>query len=156
LFKNNTQVIKEIVEQHELWIASLGKKGSRADFYKKHLMTIDFSNCNLYASLFINTNLLEADFTESNLKKAIMVGSWLKRVNFHNANLSNADLTGGWAVDSDFTGADLAYADFSRVNVEGSDFTGARLYKTIFFNAMNLNKAIFDSKQMGYISTFIK
>ena len=72
--KTNAQELKQILDQHSLWIRTVGANGSRAN-----LEYVDLTYANLSCS-----NLFKANLTDANLAGA----------NLRDANLTDADLTG--------------------------------------------------------------
>ena len=102
--------LKEILEQHRLWIQTNGKQGNCAD-----LTGADLTGANLWGA-----NLMDADLTGSNLSYANLSG----------ANLYNADLRGAILRD-----ANLEDVSFINANLTGANLTGANLTITHFQNA---------------------
>ena len=102
--------LKEILEQHRLWIQTNGKQGNCAD-----LTGADLTGANLWGA-----NLMDADLTGSNLSYANLSG----------ANLYNADLRGAILRD-----ANLEDVSFINANLTGANLTGANLTITHFENA---------------------
>lgn len=66
------EIIKEVLEQHKIWLDSQGKEGKKAIF--KNILTIGF-------------NLQNADLSGADLKNADLRGA-----NLTGADLRNADL----------------------------------------------------------------
>jgi hypothetical protein len=128
--------LKEILEQHELWLDSNGKEGKCADLSganlnNAYLTYANLSGANLNNAYLTYANLSGADLTDANLTGAKLYG----------ADLSGADLTG-----ADLTGANLSGADLTCVELIGADLTGANLINSELEYA-NLTDAILDEKE---------
>ena len=143
--------LKEILEQHKLWIETNKAEGKRAnlrnanlegacpcgadlrdaDLYHANLTGADLRDANLY-----HANLWGADLRDANLYHANLHGA-----NFTHANLTRAILYGANLEDADFTGADLTNANFTDADLTGAILTGADLTGAYLWRA-NLNGAI--------------
>ena len=89
------KTLKDILEQHKLWLESSGNEGDKA---------------NLYGADLSGANLSEANLSEANLHRADLYEANLRGANLHRANLYGANLYG----------ADLYEADLSEANLCGS------------------------------------
>jgi len=89
--------LKEILEQHWLWIETNKAQGKRA---------------NLEGANLEGANLRGVDLTGANLEDADLTGANLTGANLTDANLYGADLRG-----ANLTGADLAGADLAGANL---------------------------------------
>jgi len=92
--------LKEILEQHQLWIA--GKGGNCAD-----LEGVDLHRANLGGANLKDANLYCADLTGANLRDAHLSGAILHRANLSGANLIGAYLRGANLHGANLTGAIL-------------------------------------------------
>ena len=92
--------LKEILDQHQLWIETKGKQGVYAD-----LGGADLRRANL-----INANLSYADLINANLRGADLINANLYRANLYRANLGGADLKGSNLTGANLTGANLTNA----------------------------------------------
>ena len=90
-------ILKEVVAQHEKWVASDGKEGSRL--------------------ILQNAQLQEADLHDRNLQDADLPGAKLSVADLMRANLRRANLR-----DADFW-----MADMKETNLQGADLQGANL-----------------------------
>ena len=59
--------IKQIIEEHSLWLATNGKEGSCANFTGANLVGANFTDANLAGANFIGANPVAANFTDANL-----------------------------------------------------------------------------------------
>ena len=75
--------LKQILEDHSLWLSSNKTKGKQAD-----LSNQDLSGTNLAYANLANANLIYANLTGANL-----IGANLTYTNLYYANLANANLT---------------------------------------------------------------
>lgn len=99
--------LEKILTDHQLWLSSDGKKGSRADLKgadlsRADLSTEDLRNASLSGVNLGRANLYRADLRDSNLRDANLVGAYMKGVKLSRANLYHADLK-----DADLEDADL-------------------------------------------------
>ena len=74
--------LKEILEQHKLWIETNGVQGTRADFHSANLCYANLTGANLTGA-----DLYCAEFRGANLRDAHLSGA-----NLHHANLTGAIL----------------------------------------------------------------
>ena len=109
-----TSKLKDILEQHRLWIESNGVQGKCAN-----LKDADLTGANLEDANLINANLSGAFLTGANLEGAFLTGANLEDANLINANLSGANLEGAFLTgetcltDANLTGASLEGANLS-------------------------------------------
>ncbi|HDY3254344.1 TPA: pentapeptide repeat-containing protein [Salmonella enterica] len=111
----NAAELSKILEEHKLWITSLGQEGSKANL----------RNANLY-----NANLCDADLRNANLRNANLCNANLRNANLYNANLRNANLRNANLCD-----ADLCYADLRGANLP--DLTFVILGEKYFISITN-------------------
>ena len=104
--------LKEILDQHQLWIESNGVQGKCADLEDARLDGANLINADLEGAI-----LCIADLTGANLTGAKLTGA-----NLYGANLSDASLTG-----ANLSGANLGYANLGYANLEGANLIGASL-----------------------------
>jgi uncharacterized protein YjbI with pentapeptide repeats len=95
--------LQEILDAHELWLASDARDGCRADLSGSDLKGINLSGANLRGAFMQGANLDEAILSGAELIHADLRDALLRRANLRGANLLLAD----------FTGADLSGADLS-------------------------------------------
>ena len=98
--------LKEILEQHKLWLENNGVQGERAD---------------LTCAYIRGANLNRADLSGANLSGADL---W-------DANLSDASLTA-----ANLWYANLGYANLTKANLTGANLTGAYLSDAYLSNAI--------------------
>ena len=97
--------LKEILEQHRLWIESAGKHGQRANLEYADLGGANLYGANLWGAYLTRANLRGANLYRADLTGADLTGANLKDANLWGANLSRANLRGAY-----LRGADLSYA----------------------------------------------
>ena len=102
--------LKEILDQHRLWIETNGVQGERADLRV----------ANLYAA-----NLEGANLTGANLTGADLEGADLESARLHGANLNCANLNC----------ANLGGANLEGANLEGANLTRAKLWSASLHGA---------------------
>ncbi|EAU9424138.1 pentapeptide repeat-containing protein [Salmonella enterica] len=134
----NAAELSKVLEQHKVWITSLGQEGSRADLRGANLHDADLRGANLYganlrgANLY-GANLYGADLHDADLRGANLYGANLRGANLYGADLHDADLRGANLYgadlhDADLRGADLRGADLYGAKLYGADLCGANLY----------------------------
>jgi len=106
--------LKEILDQHQLWID--GRGGKRANLEGANLRDADLRGANLKVA-----NLRDADLRDADLRGAI-----LTRADLTCADLTRANLTG-----ANLRGAYLWGANLTRANLWGANLTRANLTNTI-------------------------
>jgi uncharacterized protein YjbI with pentapeptide repeats len=91
--------LREILENHAIWLDFTGESGIRADFSGKNLAYADLVDARLPEALLQKTNLRGADLTLADLRGAGLVQANLAEANLlgtqlQQANLQAADLQG--------------------------------------------------------------
>jgi uncharacterized protein YjbI with pentapeptide repeats len=104
--------LQAILEDHKLWVSSMGKSGKKAYLRGADLTRADLTRANLLEANLLEANLRGADLRGADLTGANLRGADLLEANLHEANLTWADLTG---------------ADLTRANLRGADLRGANL-----------------------------
>ncbi|EBG4688072.1 pentapeptide repeat-containing protein [Salmonella enterica] len=107
----NAAELSKILEEHKLWITSLGQEGSKADLRDANLRDADLYNANLRDADLYNANLRDADLCGANLRDAN-----LRDADLYNANLRDADLCG-----ANLCNANLRDADLYNANLRDAD-----------------------------------
>ncbi|EHZ3802589.1 pentapeptide repeat-containing protein [Salmonella enterica] len=119
----NAAELSKILEEHKLWITSLGQEGSKADLYNANLC-----NANLYNADLYNADLCNADLYNANLCNADLRNADLRNADLRNANLCNADLYNADLYNADLCNADLCNADLRNANLRNANLCNANLY----------------------------
>ena len=125
--KITEEELKEILEQHKLWLGSNEEYGKRADLI----------GADLTYSILSGANLSGANLTGADLTRAHLTFADLTRANLTHANLSGVDLT--WA---DLSYAILSGANLSGANLYRADLSGADLTNTILDEKEQCRKGI--------------
>ena len=86
--------LKEILEQHKLWIETNGKQGERANLKGAFLYDAILCDANLTGANLTGANLYRANFAGANLSGAILRGANLTDANLSGAILRGANLSG--------------------------------------------------------------
>ena len=113
--------LKEILDQHQLWIESNGVQGKCADLEDARL---DGAN-------LINADLEGAILCIANLQGANLRGAKLTGANLYGASLRDADLTGANLSGANLTYVNLGYANLVGANLIGASLEGANLYGAV-------------------------
>ena len=109
--------IKEVLEQHKLWVD--GRGGKRANFSGAGLRWVNFPRASLLEVNFSGANLRGANFSEADLRWVNFSGASLLEANFSDAKLHWANFSGADLLEANFSGADLRGANFSEANLRG-------------------------------------
>ncbi|EDW4372079.1 pentapeptide repeat-containing protein [Salmonella enterica subsp. diarizonae] len=102
----NAAELSKVLEQHKVWMTSLGQEGSRA---------------NLCGASLRDADLCGADLCGADLRGADLCGADLRNANLCGANLRGADLYGADLRDADLCGADLCGADLRDANLRDAN-----------------------------------
>ena len=102
--------IKNILDNHNLWLDSNKQKGERANLTDANLSDANLSDANLSDANLRGANLEGADLRRANLKGANLKGAKLKGANLRRANLKGANLKG----------ANLKGANLNRVDLKNT------------------------------------
>ena len=108
--------LKEILDQHKLWVETNGMQGERANLRCANLRCANLGGANLGGA-----NLSDADLTGASLRGASLRVANLTRANLTRANLTRANLTCAILENANLQGANLEGAD-----LEEADLTGAK------------------------------
>ena len=128
--------LKEIIEQHKLWLYSNGGEGERANLTGANLS---------YANL-TDASLTDADLTGTDLRCADLRRARLFGANLTGVNLADADLT-----RANLSGANLTDANLTSANLSGTDLQCANLTDTILDEKEQCRKGIVLTEPMvGY------
>ncbi|WP_339053788.1 pentapeptide repeat-containing protein [Arsenophonus endosymbiont of Crataerina pallida] len=108
----NSDELRKILDEHKVWVESLGENGSKAD-------------------------LCRANLREADLRGADLRGADLRGANLYGANLygDGADLRGGNLYGADLRGANLYGANLYGADLRGADLRGANLYGANLYGA---------------------
>jgi hypothetical protein len=119
--------LNQILQEHELWLGSNGRKGHRADLAGATLDGANLDQADLKEAILNNarlnrTHLNQAVLHRANLKNAELIGADLK-----NANLIGADLSGANLYEAQLSNANLSEAKLNGAELVGADISGAHL-----------------------------
>jgi uncharacterized protein YjbI with pentapeptide repeats len=117
--------LKEILEQHKLWLDSNEKEGKCAN-----LTDADLRFANLYGAYLTGADLRGSNLTFANLRRGDLTSADLSHTNLTSVDLSGANLRGANLTGADLRRADLAFANLSDANLSGADLSGANLLET--------------------------
>ncbi|HGJ5891569.1 MAG TPA: pentapeptide repeat-containing protein, partial [Arsenophonus apicola] len=83
----NNDELRKILDEHKVWVDSMGKNGRKANLWGANLIRADLQGADLWGA-----NLRGADLYEANLRGANLHEADLREANLHGANLCGADL----------------------------------------------------------------
>jgi uncharacterized protein YjbI with pentapeptide repeats len=129
--------IKKILNEHSVWVLSLGKVGKLADVKNWKLDKTDLKMANLpFAKLhFVSlrgANLSGSNFRQADLLKGSLIDADLDGADLEGANLSEGDLSFSKCMGANFADANLEGANFEGAKLSGANFGGANLDKANF------------------------
>ena len=108
--------LKEILEQHKLWLDSNEKEGKCAD-----LTDADLRFANLYGAYLSGADLRGSNLNFANLRRADLTSADLSHTNLTSVDLSGANLTDANLSGANLSGANLLETDLRRANLTGTD-----------------------------------
>ena len=114
------QQLRQILDNHQLWLKSGGEQGKRADLRGADLRGEDLRGANLQQAYLQGANLLGAELQGANLQRVNLLGADLQEADLRWANLLEANLQG-----ANLRGADLRAANLQRANLRGADLRAA-------------------------------
>ena len=113
--------LKDILEQHKLWLETNGMQGILAYLY----------GANLKDANLTGANLTGADLRRADLRDANLEGANLQGANLYGVKLTGAKLYGVNLTCANLRNADLRRADLTGANLRGANLTGAYLTDAI-------------------------
>ena len=123
--------LKEILDQHKLWIETNGVQGQRANLKGAFLYDAILYDANLTGANLTGANLYRANLPTVNFSGADLTGAYLKGAILYGANLNGANLTG-----ANLTGANLYDANLWRANLTDANLGGAYLCRANLTDAI--------------------
>ncbi|WP_339053686.1 pentapeptide repeat-containing protein [Arsenophonus endosymbiont of Crataerina pallida] len=90
----NSDELRKILDEHKVWVESLGEDGSKADLCRANLREADLRGADLYGANLYGADLRGADLRGANLYGANLYGADLRGANLYGANLYGANLYG--------------------------------------------------------------
>ena len=112
-----TSELKEILDQHRLWLETNGVQGELANLEGADLRGADLTGANLRS----------AELRRADLTGAYLTGAYLTNANLTNAYLTDAYLTGAYLNGAYLMGADLRGAYLHGAYLHGAYLHGANL-----------------------------
>ena len=125
--KITEEELREILEQHKLWLDSNETEGKCADLSDADLSGADLSDADLSGVNLYGADLRCADLSGADLSGAILTGADLTSVDLFAANLTGANLTNANLTDAILYGVNLTRAILYGVNLTRANLTGANL-----------------------------
>jgi hypothetical protein len=113
-----TSELKEILDQHRLWLYAKG--GKCAYFYRAKLTGAKLTRADLTRAYLHGANLTRADLFRANLRDAYLRDANLTGADLEGADLTNADIRGANLKDANLTDANLTGADLQYANLKGA------------------------------------
>ena len=153
--KSDSDKLNRILNEHSIWVLSLGKSGNLADLKNWILDDTSLEMANLPFAKLQFASLKNANLSGVNFRQAELLNVSLKRANldgadFEGANLAEGDLSFSKCTGAnfcDFEGANLENATFTRAILRGATFKGANLSFSEIVDA-NIESANFEDAQL--------
>ena len=105
--------LKEILEQHRLWLETNEVQGERADLRFANLEGANLEGAILRDANLSGANLYNADLRGANLYNADLRGANLEDANLEDVSFINADLR-----DANITGANITITFFEKASLD--------------------------------------
>jgi uncharacterized protein YjbI with pentapeptide repeats len=121
--------LKQILEDHKIWLESDGKEGKRADLTYMKLQT----------ALFYEANLQKAYLYGANLQKVWLKDAKLQEASLNYTNLKAADLS-----RANLNKAKLYFANLQGANLYETDLQNTKLFRVKGLAEANLHHANLD------------
>lgn len=130
--KITDEELKQILEEHALWIESNHKEGKCADLSGFDLSNRDFRGANLKYANLSHANLNHVDLSHANLshvylRHADLTGANLNGTYLTHTNLRHVKLTCAFLRDADLSSADLSHSDLSSADLKYANLKYAGL-----------------------------
>ena len=119
--------LKEILDQHKLWVETNEVQGKCADLEDARLDGANLINADLEGAILWGANLSDASLTGAKLTGANLYGAKLTGANLSGANLSGANLSGANLYCANLSLANLEYANLQYAYLNGAYLNGAIL-----------------------------
>ena len=87
------QELNSLIDDHEIWIKTMGKEGKKLVLIGYDLSGRNLSNSNLSKSNLSNCDLYKSNLSNCDLSNSNLSYSNLSNCNLYNSNLSNCDLS---------------------------------------------------------------
>lgn len=146
--------LKEVLNQHELWLGSNTKKGARADLGGADLKGAYLKEANLGAANLVDTDLFGADLSGADLSEANLSEADLSEANLKKANLSRAVILDANLKFANLTEANLRKAEFDIVSLSGAILRRANLREadlfSVNFSSAHLAQADLSETSIAY------
>jgi len=126
--------LKEILEQHKLWLND-NTKGCRANLSYAYLYNANLSNANLSYAYLHNARLSNANLQNANLHNANLSNAYLHKADLSHADLSNANLSYAYLSNANLSNANLSYAYLHNARLSHADLSNANLSYAYLSNA---------------------
>ena len=152
--KSDADELKRILNEHSIWVLSLGKSGSLADFKNWDLDEASLEMANLpFAKLHFtslkNAKLSGVNFRQAELLNVSLKSAYLDGADFEGANLAESDLSFSKCTGANFCDANLEGANFEGANLEEANFTRAILRGASFKGANLSHSEMVDANIEG-------
>ncbi len=119
--------LKQVLEQHKLWLGTLGLKGQCADLTDSDISGADLTDADLSSANLTRADLTDANLTSAKLTGAILIQANLSRAKLEDANLEGAKLINANLERANFAGCNLSNADLTKCKFMGCKMDGANL-----------------------------
>ncbi len=147
--------LQQILKEHEKWLDSEFKTGTRADLSHAQLCDVDLAGINLAMANLEGANLHSADLRDADLSEAILTSANLQEVDLRGANLQGAKLSNAEGLaDARWNNANLENVSGLRAaDLARADLTGATIPREIAnFRTLDVVEEVSKNSRKIYIS----
>ena len=118
----NSEDLKKILDEHQVYLTSFGERGARANLSGAYLSGANLNDANLSGANLSGAYLSGANLSGANLSGAYLRSAYLRSANLSDANLNDANLN-----DANLNGANLNGANLSGAYLNDANLSGANL-----------------------------
>lgn len=128
-------IFEEKLEQHKLWLESLGQKGEQLVLSEKNIDMTVLSGIDLSESILLGNHFSDCKFIYSNLNYSNLGYSSFMNSDLTQVNLVKSELNHATFEHSNMLECNAFRATFIGTNFKGVDLTGARLRDVLMAEA---------------------
>ena len=136
--------IKQIVDNHQLWLQTTSEEGQCADFSNADLCDYKFENVNLSWAKFNNALLNDAKFVHVILYETSFYKACLRRTLMRFCDISHADFKSTDMQNASIEYSQMHHTDFSESNLKLSE------HWTVHYSTCVFNKSVLSLSEFKY------
>lgn len=136
--------IKQIVDNHQLWLKTDNKEGQCADFSNEDLCGYKFENVNLSFATFNNARLNDAAFVHVTLHEVSFYKACLRNALIRFCDIGYTDFKSTDMQDARIEYSQMHHTDFSESNLKLSE------HWTVHYSTCVFNKSVLSLSEFKY------